>query len=72
MNKVSSNEDQLEKSNLGLCADCKFARRIASSKGSTFLLCGLSKTDSRFPKYPRLPVLNCTGYQKDSADITKK
>jgi hypothetical protein len=51
---------------LGKCADCIHAQQIASSKASTFLLCGLSKTDARFPKYPRLPVLSCSGYQKAS------
>jgi len=52
---------------LGLCADCVHAQQITSSKGSTFLLCGLSKTDARFLKYPRLPVLSCSGYQKASS-----
>jgi len=49
---------------LGLCADCVHARRIESAKGSQFLLCRLSKTDPHFPQYPRLPVLQCSGYQK--------
>jgi hypothetical protein len=48
----------------GLCADCIYATKIQSSKGSVFLLCELSKTDPRFPKYPRLPVLSCTGYER--------
>jgi hypothetical protein len=46
----------------GLCADCRHARLIASAKGSRFLLCQLSEGDPRFPKYPRLPVLSCSGY----------
>jgi hypothetical protein len=25
-------------------------------------MCELSKTDARFPKYPRLPVERCPGY----------
>lgn len=48
----------------GLCADCANARRIESSRGSQFVLCELSRTDSQFPKYPRLPVLGCAGYKK--------
>lgn len=48
----------------GLCASCKNMREIISDRGSRFYLCELSKTDSRFPKYPRLPVLNCPGYEK--------
>jgi hypothetical protein len=35
---------------------------IESAKGSHFLLCQLSQSDSRFPKYPPLPVLTCAGY----------
>ena len=46
----------------GLCADCLHAKIIASSKGSKFLLCELSKSDPRFPKYPHLPVRQCPGY----------
>jgi GrpB-like predicted nucleotidyltransferase (UPF0157 family) len=47
----------------GLCADCLHARRLESARGSVFLLCNLSLTDARFPKYPRLPVLCCSGYR---------
>ena len=46
----------------GLCADCAHARLIASDRGSTFLQCQLSFTDTSFAKYPRLPVLVCSGY----------
>jgi hypothetical protein len=46
----------------GLCEQCRHAQKIESSKGSTFLLCKLSQSDPRFPKYPRLPVLSCAGY----------
>jgi len=57
-------------SNAGLCADCIYARRIESERGSVFLLCELALKDPRFPKYPRLPVLACDGYQKKSdADV---
>jgi hypothetical protein len=48
----------------GLCSTCLHAQLIESSKGSVFLLCQLSKTDARFPKYPRLPVLSCAGYKR--------
>jgi len=48
---------------IGLCADCRFMRRIESDRGSTFYLCERSATDARFPKYPRLPVLQCIGYE---------
>jgi len=48
---------------LGLCSNCIHARTIASSKGSRFLLCQLSQSDPTFPKYPRLPVLRCSGHK---------
>ena len=48
--------------NPGLCGTCVHARRIESAHGSVFLLCGLSYTDSRFRRYPPLPVLACAGY----------
>jgi hypothetical protein len=48
----------------GLCADCIHARTVESNRGSVFLLCELSRSDRRFAKYPRLPVLSCPGYEK--------
>ena len=48
---------------VGLCTDCRFMRRITSDRGSIFYLCERSATDERFPKYPRLPVLRCVGYE---------
>jgi hypothetical protein len=40
------------------------ARPVESAKRSQFLLCQLSQSDPSFPKYPRLPVLRCSGYEK--------
>ena len=34
-----------------------------------FILCSLSATDSSFAKYPRLPVLQCPGYEKQSMPL---
>jgi hypothetical protein len=48
----------------GLCASCINARRMESDRGSVFTRCELSLNDSRFPKYPRLPVLTCSGYER--------
>lgn len=47
----------------GLCAACAHARVITSARGASFVLCGLSRIDERFAKYPRLPVLACAGYE---------
>jgi len=51
---------------VGLCATCKHMRRITSDRGSVFYLCELAKVDARFPKYPRLPVVECEGYERDA------
>ena len=48
----------------GLCQECIHARRIASDRGSVFFFCQLARTDTRFKKYPRLPVLSCIGYER--------
>jgi len=54
----------------GLCDSCKHVQLIKSDRGSVFYLCRLSASDARFPKYPRLPVLSCTGYEKDEGPAT--
>lgn len=46
----------------GLCDDCVFCTIVRSDRGSEFYQCRLSFTDPAFPKYPRLPVLQCRGY----------
>jgi hypothetical protein len=51
----------------GLCDTCKHQRVIRNTRGSVFSLCDRSKTDSRFPKYPRLPVRRCAGYERRAA-----
>jgi hypothetical protein len=48
---------------IGLCASCTNAHPITSSKGSVFIRCDLSFNDPRFPRYPALPVLRCSGYR---------
>jgi hypothetical protein len=48
----------------GLCETCVHSRVQTSGRGSTFRRCGLHETEPRFPKYPRLPVLACTGHQR--------
>ena len=46
----------------GLCATCVHLRLLAS-KRSVFVRCGLAATDPRFPRYPGLPVVACSGYE---------
>jgi len=51
----------------GLCATCEHVRRVESDRGSVFYRCALADSDSRFAKYPRLPVLQCEGYKRVGA-----
>jgi hypothetical protein len=48
--------------NAGLCDTCKHQKVVRNTRGSVFSMCELSKTDGRYPKYPRLPVKQCAGY----------
>jgi hypothetical protein len=55
---------QVERHHAGLCADCRHVERIKSERGSTFYRCRLSTADPTFPKYPRLPVVECPGFER--------
>jgi hypothetical protein len=48
----------------GLCPACIHMKETGNDRGSLFLLCQLSRSDPRYPKYPRLPVLSCEGYRE--------
>ncbi len=48
---------------VGLCADCRHARRVVSAKGSEFWMCGRAASDPRYAKYPPLPVVRCAGHE---------
>jgi len=56
-----------------LCEQCQNMREIRTPKGSRFLLCQLSLTNSDYPKYPPQPVFRCDGYQpKDTTTEEKR
>lgn len=46
----------------GLCAGCVHLELQGSGR-SVFVRCALSDRDPAFPRYPRLPVLSCRGYE---------
>ncbi len=48
----------------GLCDTCRHQKLIHNTRGSTFSMCERAKTDERYPKYPRLPVERCPGWEK--------
>jgi hypothetical protein len=53
----------------GLCETCLHQRLVRNTRGSEFSLCGRSKDEpDRFPKYPRLPVAACAGYEQRTSE----
>jgi hypothetical protein len=48
----------------GLCDRCTHQRIVRNTRGSVFSLCGKSREDERFPKYPPIPVLRCPGFRE--------
>ena len=51
----------------GLCATCMHAQCTKHPRGGTdYWRCTLAETDARFERYPRLPVLHCEGYARET------
>ena len=46
---------------IGLCGTCSYRETVKGAR-SSFTRCGRSRTDPAFPRYPRLPVTACAGY----------
>ena len=49
---------------VGLCSCCRWACETTTARGSRFWRCTRAETDPRFVRYPRLPVLQCPGYEE--------
>jgi hypothetical protein len=49
--------------NAGLCDTCVHQRVVRTTRGSSFSLCERSRTQPEYPRYPRLPVVACPGYE---------
>ncbi|MBI5092804.1 MAG: hypothetical protein HZB26_10225 [Candidatus Hydrogenedentes bacterium] len=50
---------------VGLCARCAHARQIHHPHGgAAYWRCGVSDADPKYPKYPRLPVVTCAGFEQ--------
>jgi hypothetical protein len=52
----------------GLCANCIHKKEIRSDRGSLFIMCMRSFEEAQYPKYPRLPVLICLGFETDGGN----
>jgi hypothetical protein len=47
----------------GLCDTCVHQRIVRNTRGSVFSLCRRSRDEPEFPRYPRVPVLECRGHE---------
>jgi hypothetical protein len=56
----------------GLCDSCRHQRVVRNTRGSAFSLCERSKTDPDYPRYPRLPVQECAGYEPRESEPASK
>jgi len=48
---------------VGLCERCVHQQLVRNTRGSTFSLCRRSREDPAYSRYPRLPVLECAGFE---------
>lgn len=47
----------------GCCGGCAHAKLNATRRGTAYLRCLRAAWDDRLPRYPRLPVLSCHGFE---------
>ena len=47
----------------GLCAACQHAKLNETRRGTAYLRCTRAAWDPAFPRYPRLPVTDCAGFE---------
>ena len=46
----------------GLCDTCVHQQIVRNTRGSVFSLCRRSRDEPAYPRYPRVPVLECAGH----------
>jgi len=51
----------------GLCDSCTHQQLVPNTRGSVFSLCGRSRSQPEYPRYPRLPVFDCPGHEPREA-----
>lgn len=47
----------------GLCGTCVHAKLNETRRGTAYLRCTRAAWDERLPRYPRLPVAACPGFE---------
>jgi len=54
----------MRRQSAGLCDSCRHQRIVRNTRGSEFSLCERSRTEPEYPRYPRLPVRSCKGWER--------
>jgi hypothetical protein len=64
--------DGVSRQPAGLCNTCCHQQLVPNTRGSVFSLCRRARVEpERFPRYPRLPVTRCAGYEARAEDVTE-
>jgi hypothetical protein len=50
----------------GICRGCRHAKLNGTRRGTVYLRCLRATWDARLTRYPRLPVLECPGFEAGS------
>lgn len=54
---------------VGLCDRCRHQQVVRTTRGSVFSLCRRSRDEpERYPRYPRVPVLRCPGFERGTPE----
>ena len=48
----------------GLCGFCRHAKLNETRRGTAYLRCTRAAWDTTLPRYPRLPVTQCAGFER--------
>jgi hypothetical protein len=48
----------------GLCEACRHAKLNETRRGTVYLRCLRAAWDTSLPRYPRLPVTQCAGFER--------
>ena len=66
---VSNASDSSAFDFVGLCSGCAYGQCVGHPrKGKAYWRCDKSVQDTRFPKYPRLPIIECLGFEAANKD----
>jgi len=54
----------------GLCTSCRYCNQTKHPRGGApYYRCLRANEDPRYKRYPRIPVLECDGYEEDSGQV---